>query len=101
MWEGSQVTYQIEASEEEEVSSNSVPGSAGSKRPLVITLAVIGVICLVLGILWFAGAAPGFLDAGSHVKGSGGHNYRGGAAVVVGVVALVGAYVMNKKSSSS
>jgi hypothetical protein len=85
--------------EEEKVSSGSVAGSnSGSKRPLVITLAVIGVIVLILGILWFTGAAPSFLNVGSHVKASGGHHlYRGIAAVVVGVAALAGAYVMNKK----
>jgi uncharacterized membrane protein HdeD (DUF308 family) len=85
--------------EEEEVSSGTVAGNSGSKRPLVITLAVIGVVVLIIGVLWFLGDAPGFLNAGSHVKGSGHHLYRGIAAVVVGIAAIAGAYVMNKKSS--
>jgi hypothetical protein len=84
--------------EEVKVSSGSVAGNSGSKRPLVITLAVVGVIVLILGILWFTGTAPAFLNAGSHVKASSGHHlYRGIAAVVVGIAALAGAFVMNKK----
>jgi len=85
--------------EEVEVSSESVAGSSGTnKRPLVITLAVIGVIVLILGVLWFTGTAPAFLNVGSHVKAASGHHlYRGIAAVVVGLAALAGAFVMNKK----
>jgi hypothetical protein len=79
------------------VSSGSVAGNSGSKRPLVITLAVVGVVVVIIGILWFTGLAPSFLNVGSHVKGTGHHLYRGIAAVVVGVAALAGAYVMNKK----
>jgi hypothetical protein len=78
------------------VSSASIGGSS-SKRPLVIVLAVIGVVAVVLGVLWFAGAAPSFLNVGSHVK-HGGHLIRGGTAVVVGVAALVYAWFLNKKS---
>lgn len=81
------------------MSSESVSGGAGSKRPLIIVLAVIGAVALILGILWFVGAAPSFLDAGSHVKGHGNHVYRGAAGVVVGVVALAGAWIMNKRSA--
>ena len=67
------------------MSSQSVSG--GSKRSLTIILAIIAIICLILGILWFSGAAPSFMDSGSHVKGSGGgHVYRGTAAVVVALV---------------
>jgi len=80
------------------VSSNSVSGGAGSKRPLVIALAVVGVVALIVGILWFAGAAPSFLNAGSHVKGHGNHVYRGAVGVVVGIGALVGAWLVNKRS---
>jgi len=81
------------------VSSDSVSGGAGTKRPLIITLAVVGAVALIVGILWFAGAAPSFLDAGSHVKGSGNHVYRGAAGVVVGIAALAGAWFMNKRSA--
>jgi hypothetical protein len=79
------------------VSSQSV-SSAGSKRSLVIILAVVAVIALVLGILWITGAAPSFLDSGSHVhKASGGHFFRGGAALVVAVVCGAGAWWAGKK----
>ena len=78
------------------MSSQSVSG--GSKRSLTIILAVVALIAVVLGILWFAGAAPSFLDSGSHVKsGSGGHVYRGAAAVVVGLVLGGAAWFSRKK----
>ncbi len=79
------------------MSSQSV-SSAGSKRSLVIILAVVAVIALVLGILWITGAAPSFLDSGSHVhKASGGHFFRGGAALVVAVICGAGAWWAGKK----
>ena len=77
------------------MSSQSVSG--GSKRSLTIILAIIAVIALVLAILWLSGAAPSFLNSGSHVKGSGGHIYRGIAALVVAVVCGAGAWWTNKK----
>jgi hypothetical protein len=78
------------------VSSESV--SDGSKRSLTIILAIVAVIAIILGILWFAGAAPSFLDSGSHVKsGGGGHVYRGTAAVVVGLVLGGAAWFSRKK----
>ena len=70
--------------------------SGGSKRSLVIILAVIAVIALILGVLWFAGAAPSFLDSGSHVK-SGGHIYRGIVGLVVAAVCGAGAWWTSKK----
>jgi hypothetical protein len=78
------------------VSAQSMSG--GSKRSLTIILAIVALIAVVLGILWFAGAAPSFLDSGSHVKsGSGGHVYRGAAAVVVGLVLGGAAWFSRKK----
>jgi hypothetical protein len=78
------------------VSSQSVSG--GSKRSLTIILAILALICLIVGILWFAGAAPSFLNSGSHVKGSsGGHYYRGTAAIVVGLVLGGAAWFTRKK----
>jgi hypothetical protein len=76
------------------VSSQSVSG--GSKRSLTIILAIVAVIAIILGILWFAGAAPSFLDSGSHVT-SGGHVYRGAAAIVVGLVLFGAAWFSRKK----
>jgi hypothetical protein len=70
--------------------------SGGSKRSLVIILAVIAVIALILGVLWFAGAAPSFLDSGSHVK-NGGHIFRGIAGIVVALVCGAGAWWTSKK----
>jgi cell division protein FtsW (lipid II flippase) len=78
------------------VSSHSVSGG-GSKRSLVIILAVLAVIALVLAILWMTGAAPSFLNSGSHVKGSGHHLYRGIAALVAAVVLGAGAWWAGKK----
>ena len=78
------------------MSSQSMSG--GSKRSLTIILAIIAVICLIVGVLWFAGAAPSFMDSGSHVKGaSGGHVYRGTAAIVVGLVLGGAAWFTRKK----
>jgi len=77
------------------VASQSV-SSGGSKRSLVIILAVIAVLALILGILWMSGSAPSFLDSGSHVK-SGGHIFRGIAGLVVAIVCGAGAWWANKK----
>ena len=72
--------------------------TGGSKRALVIVLAVIAVIALILGILWMSGSAPGFLNSGSHVHAKhGGHIFRGIAGIVVAVVCGVGAWWTNKK----
>jgi uncharacterized membrane protein YidH (DUF202 family) len=72
--------------------------ASGTRKPVVIILAVLGVVALIVGILWFTGAAPHFLNVGSHVKGHGGHLFRGGVAAVVGVGLLIFAFIQNKKS---
>ncbi len=78
------------------MSSQSVSG--GSKNALTIILAIVAVIALILAILWFSGAAPSFLNSGSHVKGgSGGHVYRGTAAIVVAVILGGAAWFTRKK----
>jgi uncharacterized membrane protein YidH (DUF202 family) len=71
--------------------------ASGTRKPLVIVLAVVGVVAIIVGILWFTGAAPHFLNLGSHVK-HGGHLFRGGVAAIVGVGLLVFAWIQNKKS---
>lgn len=71
--------------------------STSSKKPVVIALAAIGAVALIVGILWFVGAAPGFLNLGSHVK-HGSHLFRGGVAAVVGLGLLVFAWIQNKKA---
>jgi phosphotransferase system glucose/maltose/N-acetylglucosamine-specific IIC component len=78
------------------VTSESV-SSGGSKRSLVIILAVIAVIALILGVLWISGSAPSFMDSGSHVKNGGNHIFRGVAGLVVGIVCAVGAWWTGKK----
>jgi hypothetical protein len=83
------------------VSAQSVSGG-GSKRGLVIGMAVVGLVALVVGILWFTGHAPSFLDSGSHVKTKGGgHVFRGAAALVVAVALFVGAWITNKKAAAT
>jgi hypothetical protein len=78
------------------VSSQSV--SAGSKRTVVIVLAVLAVLAIILGIVYFIpGAAPSFMTSGSHVH-KGGHNIRGAVCVVVGLVLGAGAWWQNKKA---
>lgn len=67
----------------------------------MIVLAVIGVIAIIVGILYFIGgsAIPSFLTTGSHVK-HGSHLARGGVAVVVGIALLIGAWFTTKSKSS-
>jgi hypothetical protein len=83
------------------VSTASVSGGASaSKKPLVIVLAVIGVVAIIVGILYMvAGSAlPSFLTAGSHVH-KGNHLARGGVALVVGIAAFIGAWFSTKSRS--
>jgi uncharacterized membrane protein HdeD (DUF308 family) len=83
------------------VSTASVPsGASSSKKPLIIVLAVIGVVAIILGILYMvAGSSlPSFLTSGSHVH-KGNHLARGGVALVVGVAAFIGAWFSTKSKS--
>ena len=75
-------------------------GASASKRPLVIILAVIGVLAIVVGVLYMvAGTSlPSFLTAGSHVH-KGNHLARGGVALVVGIAAFIGAWFSSKSKS--
>lgn len=77
-------------------------GTSTSKKPLVIILAVIGVLAIIVGILYMvAGTSlPSFLTAGSHVH-KGNHLARGGVALVLGVACLIGAWFSSKTKSSS
>ncbi len=77
---------------------SSQSASGGSKRSLTIILAIVAVIFLILAILWFSGAAPSFLNSGSHVKSSGGgHDYRGAVAVVIAAILGGAAWFTRKK----
>jgi hypothetical protein len=86
------------------VSSENVSegGSAASKKPLMIVLAVIGVLALILGIMFLVAgnSLPSFLVSGSHVK-SGAHLARGGVSLVVGVVVLIGAWLTGRGKSAT
>jgi uncharacterized membrane protein YidH (DUF202 family) len=71
--------------------------ASGTRKPLVIVLAVVGVVAIIVGILYFAGATPSFLNVGSHVK-HGNHLIRGAVAAVVGIGLMVFAWIQNKKA---
>jgi len=81
------------------VSSASVSGGAG-RRPLVIALAVVGVVFIILAILFFAGVNMGPLDSIGHSGkvNHGSHGVRGSISVVVGVLAFAAAWFANRKS---
>lgn len=84
------------------MSSASVSGGSGSRRPLVIALAVIGVVFVVLAVLFFAGVNMGPLDTIGHSgkANHGSHGVRGSVSLVIAVLAFVGAWITNRKSSS-
>jgi hypothetical protein len=85
-----------------QVSTASVSGGAStSKKPLVIILAVIGVLAIIVGILYMVAgdSMPSFLTAGSHVH-KGNHLARGGVALVVGLACLIGAWFSTKSRSN-
>ena len=85
------------------MSSTSVSdGTSTSRKPLVIILAVIGILAIIVGVLYMvAGTSlPSFLTAGSHVH-KGNHLARGGVALVLGVACLIGAWFSSKTKSSS
>jgi uncharacterized membrane protein YidH (DUF202 family) len=77
-------------------------GASTSRKPLVIILAVVGIVLVIVGILYLIGgsAVPHFLVAGSHVKGKGHHLARGGVALIVGIAALIGSWFATKSKSS-
>jgi hypothetical protein len=81
------------------VSSASMPGGrSASKRPMMTILAAIGIVAIIVGVLYMvAGSSlPSFMVAGSHVH-KGGHYLRGGVALVIGLAALGGAWLTNRK----
>ena len=77
--------------------STASAASGSGRKPVVLVLAIIGVLAIIIGILWMVGAAPAFLNVGSHVH-KGGHLIRGAVAVVVGLGLGVFAFIQNKKS---
>jgi fumarate reductase subunit C len=79
------------------VSTTSAASGIG-RKPVVLVLAIVGVVVLIIGILWFLGVTPSFLNIGSHVKSGGHHLIRGAVAAVVGIALLVFAFIQNKKA---
>jgi amino acid permease len=60
--------------------------------PLTVILAIIGLICIVVAIIYFtvsANSLPSFIPG--HAKSHLHHNRRGIAALVVGILFLIGA----------
>lgn len=82
------------------MSSETVSGGAGSKRPVVLVLAIIGVVFIVLAILFFAGVGLGPLNSIGHSGkvNHGSHGIRGSVSAVIGVLALAGAWFANRRS---
>jgi hypothetical protein len=82
--------------------SSTVSGGAGSKRPLVIALAVVGVLFIILAILFFAGVGLGPLNTIGHSgkANHGSHDIRGSVSAVIGVLAVIGAWIAGRKSAS-
>jgi hypothetical protein len=78
--------------------STASAASGSGRKPIVLILAIIGVLAIIVGILWMLGVAPGFLDVGSRVKDSGHHLIRGAVAIVVGLGLGVFAFIQNRKS---
>jgi len=72
------------------MSSASTPAPAPGRGPLVIVLAVIGVLAIIAGILYISGAANSLHFMTSVHKGH--HAVRAIVSFVVGVAFLVGAY---------
>jgi hypothetical protein len=74
-------------------------GTTTGRRTLAIVLAVIGIIALIVGIIYFvdgANALPSFLP-GHIAHKTFHHDKRATAGVVVGVLLLVAAWWTGKK----
>lgn len=78
------------------MSSASVTGSRS--KMLVVILAVIGVLAIAVGILYMVAgnSLPSFMTAGSHVH-HGNHLARGSVAAVIGILALIGAWIIKRR----
>jgi uncharacterized membrane protein len=82
------------------VSSASTPGAAPNRAPLVIILAVVGVLAIIAAILYVSGAANSmhFLVGSVH---KGHHVVRFIVSLVVGVAFLIGAYIARSRPSTT
>jgi hypothetical protein len=82
------------------VSSASTPGAAPNRAPLVIILAVVGVLAIIAAILYVSGAANSLhFMVGSVHKGH--HVVRFIVSLVVGAAFLIGAYIARSRPTTS
>ena len=74
------------------MSSESAPVGPASRGPLVIILAIIGILAIIAGIMYVSGAANSlhFMAGSSH---HGHHIIRAIVSFVVGIAFLIGAYI--------
>jgi hypothetical protein len=81
------------------VSSASTSGTSPGRGPLVIVLAVIGILAIIAGILYLSGAANSlhFMDGAVH---KGHHVVRAIVALVVGVAFVIGAFIAKSRPSA-
>lgn len=83
------------------MSYTSTPGSGqGSRRPLAIVLAVIGVLFVILAILYLAAASslPGFVQGASH---HGQHPIRVAVSLVIAAACFVGTWLLMRSQPSA
>jgi len=78
------------------VSSASAPGGSAGRGPLVIILAVIGILAIIAGIMYVSGAANSlhFMSGSAH---HGHHLIRAIVSFVVGIAFLIGAYIAKSR----
>jgi hypothetical protein len=74
------------------VSSSNTPGAPSGRGPLVIVLAIVGILGIIGGILYVSGAANSihFID-GSVYRGH--HDVRAVVSFIVGIAFLIMAYI--------
>jgi hypothetical protein len=82
------------------VSSSNPSGASSGRGPLVIVLAVIGILGIIGGILYVSGAANSihFID-GSVYKGH--HQVRAVVSFIVGVAFLIMAYIAKTRPAQT
>lgn len=82
------------------MSSASTPGAAPNRAPLVIILAVVGVLAIIAAILYVSGAANSLhFMVGSVHKGH--HVVRFIVSLVVGAAFLIGAYIARSRPTTT
>ena len=82
------------------MTSASTPGAPSGRTPLVIVLAVIGILGIIAGILYLSGAANSihFMVGNVH---KGHHVIRAIVSLVVGAAFLVGAYIARSRTPTA